>query len=149
MNNDYKFVDIDFEYINSLLVLEQRIFPDPWNKDMFINEIQSELSSFKLLLNENDEVIAYFGLWVIQDEGHINNLAVDLPYRGKGIGDILMAEIFDIGKKNNLNVYYLEVRASNIHAKNLYKRYGFFEAGLRRNYYKNPTEDAILMTKIT
>ena len=149
MNNNYSLVDIDIEYIDELLVLEKRIFPDPWNKDMFINEMYSNLSSFKLLLNENKEVIAYFGLWTIQDEGHINNLAVDLSYYGKGIGDFLMNEIFKIGDKNNINVYYLEVRSSNKHAINLYKRHGFFEAGRRKNYYKNPKEDALLMTKLS
>jgi len=99
-------------------------------------------------MDEKNHVYGYFGLWVVEDEGHINNFAVVPIYQKNGLGDMMMGKIFEIGEKHKISLYYLEVRKSNQPAIKLYKKHGFFEAGIRRNYYSHPMEDALLMTKI-
>jgi len=149
MNNEnLKFEHLTEEYIPYLVELEKIIFSDAWSYGMFANELESEFSNFFVLKNEKDEIIAYFGLWIVQDEGHINNFAVIPDYRSLGIANKLMEEIFNIGNEYNVSMYFLEVRKSNSPAINLYKKYGFCEIGVRKLYYRNPREDALLMMKL-
>jgi ribosomal-protein-alanine N-acetyltransferase len=133
--------------IPALIDLEEAIFPCPWTYEMFEHEVYSDYSNFFIAFDPAGEPAGYFGLWLIVDEGHINNFAVTEKYRGKGVSDDMMKKIFSMGKDADLNVYYLEARKSNVWAIELYKRHGFFEAGLRKNYYREPVEDAILMVK--
>ena len=133
--------------IPTLIELEEMIFPCPWTYDMFEHEVYSDYSNFYIAFDKNGDAAAYFGLWLVVDEGHINNFAVIGKYRGCGVSGQLMKKIFSIGKSADIKVYYLEVRKSNTAAINFYKRHGFFEAGLRKNYYREPLEDAILMAK--
>ncbi|HBH3031979.1 TPA: ribosomal protein S18-alanine N-acetyltransferase, partial [Clostridioides difficile] len=87
----------------------------------------------------------YVGIWLILDEGHINNVAVHSDYRGKKIGDKLIKGIVDLCKDNNIASMTLEVRASNKIAQNLYRKYGFKMGGIRKEYYSDNKEDAIIM----
>ena len=79
------------------------------------------------------------------DEGHITNVAVHSDYRGKKIGDELVKELVNLCKNNNIVSMTLEVRVSNIVAQNLYKKYGFKLAGIRKEYYSDNKEDAMIM----
>lgn len=142
------FFKLEPGHIPELLHLENIIFPCPWNEKMFKHELHSEYSRFCVLVDEQTHIYGYFGLWIVQDEGHINNFAVVPEYQRQGLGDMMIKEIFEIGKKHKISLYYLEVRKSNEPAIQLYKKHGFFEAGIRRNYYSHPMEDALLMTKI-
>lgn len=143
-----KFIKLSYQHIPELMNLEKIIFPCPWSEDMFYNEIGSEFSNFYVLTDEENKIVGYFGLWIIADEGHINNFAVIPEFRGCGIGKMMMEKIFEIGAKHKVSLYYLEVRISNEPAIRLYKKFGFFEAGIRKNYYSQPVEDALLMTKV-
>jgi [ribosomal protein S18]-alanine N-acetyltransferase len=91
----------------------------------------------------------FAGIWMLVDEAHITNIAVRSEYRGKGIGGLLLIAIFDLASELNASFLTLEVRASNQTAQKLYERYGFMRTGLRRGYYLDNREDAIIMSTDT
>lgn len=92
-------------------------------------------------------VVGYGGIWLILDEGHVTNIAVDSRYREKGIGKKLVEGLISLCSEEKIMAMTLEVRASNIAAQSLYKKYGFTEFGIRPNYYADDKEDAIIMWK--
>lgn len=92
-------------------------------------------------------VAGYGGIWLILDEGHITNIAVDEKYRGLGLGSKLLEGLIQLCIDRNIRAMTLEVRKSNEVAKSLYKKYGFIEYGIRPNYYQDNNEDAIIMWK--
>lgn len=91
-------------------------------------------------------VVGFVGMWIMVDEAHIINIAVKQPYRGKGVGELLLISSIELAGKFGARVVTLEVRASNRVAQNLYTKYGFKEVGIRRGYYTDNKEDALIMT---
>ena len=91
-------------------------------------------------------VLGYLGLHYVLDEGYIANIAVDPLFRRQGIGSALLDDAADFARQAGLAFLTLEVRQSNLGAQALYRRHGFCPAGVRKNYYRDPVEDAILMT---
>ncbi|MDP2729669.1 MAG: ribosomal protein S18-alanine N-acetyltransferase [Dehalococcoidales bacterium] len=91
-------------------------------------------------------IIGFIGLWVISDEAHITIIGVRQTYRRQGIGGMLLGSAINLARKLKVRIVTLEVRASNTTAQNLYTRYGFTRVGLRKGYYTNDREDAILMS---
>lgn len=93
------------------------------------------------------QVIAGFsGIWLMVDEAHVTNIAVRKEYRGKGIGEMLIIATIDLSRELKASIMTLEARKSNTVAQNLYKKYGFVEVGIRRGYYLDNREDAIIMS---
>ena len=126
--------------------IENLCFVHPWSEQSIKDEMNKENSVF-LMAFEGDTPIGYVGLSVVFDEGYMGNLAVIEEHRKKGVGRALMAELLSKCQKLNLAFVTLEVRQSNTPAVNLYKSLGFIEVGRRKNYYKEPSEDALLLTK--
>ena len=93
----------------------------------------------------DSKIVGYIGVWFVVDEGHITNVAVHSEYRGKKIGDNLVKEMIQLCKQSNIVAMTLEVRASNSIAQNLYRKYGFKMGGIRKEYYSDNKEDAIIM----
>jgi ribosomal-protein-alanine N-acetyltransferase len=91
-------------------------------------------------------IAGFSGVWMLADEAHITNIAVRGSYRGKGVGEYLMVATYDLAKSLNAIFMTLEVRASNIVAQGLYNKFGFVEMGVRKGYYLDNREDAIIMT---
>lgn len=117
---------------------------ESWSIDSFLNELSNPLAKY-IIAKENGKPIGFAGVWTIVDEGHITNIAVHPDYRGRGIGSMLLEELIEKCYSLGCNSLTLEVRASNIAAQNLYKKYLFIEEGIRKNYYKDNKEDAIIM----
>ena len=92
-------------------------------------------------------VVGYGGIWLIIDEGHVTNIAVDEKYRGKGIGSKILEGLIQLCADRNMIAMTLEVRKSNEVAQALYRKYGFKEYGIRKGYYQDNNEDAIIMWK--
>jgi len=91
-------------------------------------------------------IIGFAGFWIMADEAHITNIAVRKPYRRLGIGELLLISTIDLTIELNARIITLEVRASNTAAQSLYQKYGFTQVGLRRGYYTDNKEDAVLMS---
>lgn len=125
--------------------IERLCFVHPWSEQS-INEEMSKENSVFLMAFEDETPIGYVGLSTVLDEGYMGNLGVIEKYRRKGIGRALMNELINECKAMDSAFVTLEVRASNTPAVKLYESLGFTEAGRRKNYYKEPLEDAILMT---
>lgn len=131
--------------LDKVLEIEKQSFVNPVSKNKLIKEISyNHLARYYIMLLD-DIIIGYFGMWIISDEGHILNIAIDPKYRGKGYGNDLIIELIKIAKKNLVNKLTLEVRETNDPAKNLYKKYNFKVLGRRKDYYREPTEDALIM----
>lgn len=94
----------------------------------------------------SEYIMGFVGMWIMVDEAHIINIAVRASHRGQGIGELLIISSLDVAKKLHARVVTLEVRVSNKIAQNLYSKYGFKEAGVRKNYYTDNKEDALIMT---
>lgn len=133
-------------YLDDVYILETECFSHPWSKQSLEEELNNETSLF-LVAKEENEVIGYIGMSIVIDEGYIFNVAVRESYRNKGVATSLINELVTYGKKNNFSFITLEVRESNFPAISLYSKFGFIKAGERKDYYSNPKENAILLTK--
>ena len=124
--------------------LEESYFPDPWQRKDILSYICSKDGMCFTAL-DNGVPVAYLIGRLIAPEGEIYRIAVDEKYRGRGIGYRLLSYSLKTELGRGLESTFLEVRKSNVPARKLYLSYGFSEIGERKNYYKNPTEDAVLM----
>jgi [ribosomal protein S18]-alanine N-acetyltransferase len=122
-------------------VSERRSF---WRKIFPFRE-KTKTSGFSLV-KINEYVTGFVGMWLIVDEAHIINIAVREVCRGKGLGELLLISSIDTASSLKANVVTLEVRVSNSIAQNLYNKYGFNQVGLRKKYYTDNNEDALIMT---
>lgn len=133
------------EYIKSIAELEKECFSSPWNEKMILESIENGTRFFVAL--KNGELLGYVGISCILDEGYITNIAVFKKYRNKGVAKALIERIFALASDLKLCFVSLEVRASNQIAIGLYEKFGFRLEGRRKNFYTNPTEDGLIMTK--
>ena len=132
-------------HLDRVCEIEQQCFVHPWSRESIEAELNNENSLF-LVACENDRVIGYIGMNFVIDEGYIYNVAVDEKYRHNGVATALINELVVYAKKNNFCFLTLEVRQSNTAAQSLYEGFGFCRVGLRPNFYRDPKEDAVLMT---
>jgi len=117
-----------------------------WTPQAFITEIDSELGIYFVAIDKTtDKLVGYGGFWLILDESHITTIAVVPNYWRKGISEKLLQEMINSGYAKKAKWFTLEVRASNIAAQNLYYKYGFKSLGLRKKYYQDNEEDALIM----
>ena len=143
---EYQLVPMDRSHLAAVAALERLCFTTPWNEAMLEEELYNDTASFIVAQRADGEVLGYAGLHVILDEGYIDNVAVRPEYRRQGVADRLL-DVFCRFGQARLAFLTLEVRPSNTAAVALYEKHGFAEAGRRKNYYENPTEDALLLTK--
>lgn len=125
--------------------IESATFAIPWSRESFRRELEENVAARYLVAEKNGRVVGYAGAWVILDESHITNIAVEQEERGQGIGRKLTEALLDY--LSNLGAAYatLEVRVSNERAQNLYRSLGFTAVGKRKRYYEDNQEDAWLM----
>ncbi len=133
------------EDVAGVHALEMKCFSTPWSQDAFVQELTTNKLARYMLYEENGEICAYGGYWVILDEAHITNIAVDPERRRQGIGRKLVGEMLGTMTSNNIKKVTLEVRRGNTAARRLYEGFGFAEEGIRPDYYQEPKEDAIIM----
>lgn len=142
----YQIVPMDRSHLPQIAALERVCFSSPWSEDLLAQMLYKETASYLVAQGEDGTVLGYAGLDVVLDEGYIDNIAVQPEYRRQGIASALL-DTFEHFGKAHLAFLTLEVRASNTSAIALYQKHGFSQAGLRKNYYAAPKEDALLMTK--
>jgi len=124
--------------------IELKTFHTPWSYQSFVDEMTTNKCARYIVAEEDGKILGYGGAWLIFEEGHITNIAVDEAARGRGIGKAVTHALMQYAA--NLGVQYmtLEVRKSNLVAQNLYKQLGFIELGVRKRYYEDNGEDAYL-----
>lgn len=134
------------EDLGGLLAVEQASFLNPWTRDMYVAELQNPGVSHLLVAKDGaGRVVGFCGFWCVLDELHINNLAVLPDYRRQGIASKILDRVFVEGRRAGATRATLEMRRSNDVARRLYERFGFTVAGVRRGYYRQPDEDALVL----
>lgn len=142
--SSYKIEPMNSSHIEGVFEVSKLSLAEAWNMESIEKELSNKLAKYLVALDEN-KVIGFLGMWVVFDEGDITNIAVHPNYRKQGIGSLLMDNLIALCKENNINSLTLEVRESNRPAQNLYKKHEFKEEGIRKNFYDNPKENAIIM----
>jgi ribosomal-protein-alanine N-acetyltransferase len=132
--------------IDAILAIEEASFTNPWTRDMYLAELANRgVSYFFVAKDGSGRVVGFCSFWRVLDELHINNLAVAPAFRRNGIATALLIRVLEEGTKLGAHRATLEVRRSNEAARLLYERFGFTVAGVRRGYYTNPVEDALVL----
>jgi ribosomal-protein-alanine N-acetyltransferase len=132
--------------LDAILAIERASFTNPWTRDMYLSELAGSPASLLYVARGPDgSVVGFCAFWRVADELHINNLAVAPDFRRAGVGSALLSRVLGEGERGGAGRATLEVRRSNEDALRLYQRFGFAVAGLRRNYYSNPIEDALVL----
>jgi ribosomal-protein-alanine N-acetyltransferase len=137
-----KIVPLSKENLKGVYEIEKTCFSNPWSLEDLAKQIELETSHFYVAEVDN-KVVGYMGLQIFSGEGYVTNVAVLPNYRGQGIAKALIAKQFE----NEMSFITLEVRQSNAPAISLYEKMGFENVGTRPNFYTNPKENAIIMTK--
>ena len=135
------------EHIDDIMVVEKLSFKIPWSRDAFVQETTVNQFARYFSAVADGKVVGYAGMWKVCDEGHITNIAVHPEYRGNGIGSLLLEYLIKLAQAEGVASMTLEVRRSNFAAQALYNKYGFKVSGLRKGYYSDNGEDAIIMWK--
>ena len=133
-------------HVAQIAALEKICFSDPWSERSIASELDNKLA-FWLVAAEGEQVAGYIGSQTVRDETDMMNVAVHPDFRRQGIAEALVNELVENLKKLGSHCLTLEVRASNAPAISLYEKLGFHEIGRRRNYYRNPREDALILRK--
>ncbi|WP_026702944.1 ribosomal protein S18-alanine N-acetyltransferase [Salibacterium aidingense] len=131
--------------IEGILQVEHDSFQMPWTRYAFFNELTNNQFAHYLVAEWKEEIIGYCGVWLIIDEAHITNIAVHSSFRGYHIGELLLKNVLDMAHAYGARTMTLEVRVSNLIAQSLYKKLGFQPGGIRKNYYTDNREDALVM----
>ena len=143
---NYHLTTMTAEHILQIAQLERECFSSPWSEEMLAQELYNDNASYVVAQGEDGTVLGYAGLQVVLDEGYIDNVAVRPDCRRQGIASALLGA-FERFAQAHLAFLTLEVRASNTPAIALYEAHGFVREGVRKNYYTNPREDAVIMTR--
>ncbi|HXI10777.1 MAG TPA: ribosomal protein S18-alanine N-acetyltransferase [Thermodesulfobacteriota bacterium] len=133
--------------LDEVLEIERQSFPKPWTRGMFESELKNPVSFSTVLRADSggeQKLVAYMVYWVVHGEAHILNIAVDPGLRRRGAAELLLGASLEQMRRNQVYEVFLEVRRSNVAARNLYAYFGFRESFERKNYYGD--EDAIVMT---
>lgn len=124
--------------------LEAEVFSEPWSRESFLVEVNTP-NHIYLVVEEHGSILGYCGLWEVAGEGQITNVCVAPEHRGKQVATQMLEELLNRAAKQKVGAITLEVRVSNEPAIRLYEKLGFEVAGIRKDFYSHPTEDAKIM----
>ncbi len=137
------------EDVDAVVEIETQTFSSPWRKETFAELIGRPTLEMLVMEHAEEGIVGYAVLWCILDQGELANLAIVPRLRSRGLGARLMARVIEVARERGVESVFLEVRESNAHALELYRRFGLSQVGQRRGYYDHPKEDArILMAKL-
>ncbi|MGI6555048.1 MAG: ribosomal protein S18-alanine N-acetyltransferase [Bacillota bacterium] len=135
------------DHLSSVLEIENVSFPTPWSYRSYMGEITRNNFAHYFVGLIEDKVVGYIGIWIVLDEAHITTIAVAPEFRGNHIAERFIEFGVEYSKVWGAEKMLLEVRVSNKAAQKVYKRMGFVEIGVRKQYYSDTLEDAIVMLK--
>ena len=141
----FTLLPIEGEHFPAVTKLEKTCFSEPWSQEGLLESYRHGTRFF--VAERENKVLGYIGVNAVADEGYITNVAVFPGERKAGVGTALLRRAIDFAQAQNLAFLSLEVRVSNFEAIRLYQKLGFAEEGRRKGFYRNPSEDALIMTK--
>lgn len=130
--------------LEQVVEIEKSIFSDPWSRQSFLDSLNQDMCVY-LAVENQEEIVAYCGLYVVQDEGQITNVAVKENYRNAHVATDMLNQLIKHAIDKGACNFTLEVRASNNAAIHIYEKLGFEKVGTRKKFYEKPVEDAIIM----
>lgn len=142
---DIHLVPMRRRHLRSVLRIEAQVYPRPWSLSLFLSELALRTSRYYLIARLDGVVVGYAGLMVVGDEAHVTTIAVDPEWRRAKIGTRLMLELVRTARRREAYNLTLEVRVTNTVAQAMYESFGFSTAGIRKNYYEETNEDALVM----
>lgn len=142
---EIKILKATFDDAHDISLLENECFSVPWTKENIIESLSSATIFYVAKCDE--KTVGYLGMQNAMGDGYITNVAVTKDFRNFGVATSLLSALFEYATKNQMNFISLEVRKSNVPAISLYKKLGFKDVGIRKNFYTAPKEDAVIMTK--
>jgi ribosomal-protein-alanine N-acetyltransferase len=135
---------LDLSDLNAIEQIEQRAYPTPWSRSMFASEL-AKPTSICLGAFEGNDLVGYVINSRYVDAWHVMNVAVDPAHQRRGVASALLERLFELTHDDERRGYTLEVRISNEEAIGLYEKLGFESRGIRRGYYTDNREDALIM----
>lgn len=136
---------MELQDVDAIHEIEKACFSIPWSHDAFVKEVTENQCARYLVLIEDGVAVAYAGMWLVLDEGHITNIAVAPKKRGRGYGERITRALIQLAADTGLSWMTLECRRSNAVAQALYHKLGFIDVGFRKRYYADTGEDALVM----
>lgn len=131
--------------LDRILKIEKLSFPTPWSRFAYLSELCENRNAYYLVGELSGDVIGYGGIWIVLDEAHVTTIAVDPNYRGKKYGEKILISLGNSALQRGAERMTLEVRKSNYPAQSLYLKFGFETVGIRKGYYTDNDEDAVIM----
>lgn len=144
---DIKIRRMNINDVDGVMNVETKCFKIAWSKESFEYEMKENNKALYVIAEYNGTILGYAGLWKILDEGHITNIAVLNEYRRMGIATLMLSTLIKMAQEDNIKSFTLEVKHTNSVAINLYENFGFSACGVRKGYYKDTNDDAIIMWK--
>ncbi len=132
-------------HLRAVLAIEHKVYPKPWSMGLFMGELAKPLTRSYLVARAGALVVGHMGVLYIENEGHVTTVAVDPVWHRRQIATRLMAAQVRLAIERGATALTLEVRTSNSGAQELYRRFGFAPAGVRKGYYAETNEDALIM----
>lgn len=133
--------------IEGIYEIELACFSTPWSKEALLDDLEVEDKLYLVAEAEDGKIIGYAGSWLVLDEGQITNIAIHPEHRRAGYGSKMTRKLTQMLRKQGMKHIFLEVRVSNIAAQAMYRRLGFTAVGVRKQFYSDPVEDGLIMTK--
>jgi ribosomal-protein-alanine N-acetyltransferase len=132
-------------HLRRVLAIEARVYPRPWSMSLFLSEIAQKGTRSYIVARVDGEVVGYAGMMFVGHEGHVTNIAVDPDFHGRRVGTRLLLTILTEAIARGTEIISLEVRVTNKVAQELYAKFGFHVVGVRKGYYIETKEDALVM----
>ncbi len=143
---NYKIENMALSFLDDIMEIEKSCYgAHHWSRDAFAGELDNPCARYIVAVDESGKCAGYMGVWKVFDEGHITNLAVHPHHQRKGVARRLIISALDNCYKDGIKYMTLEVRNSNKKAINLYESFGFKSLGVRKKYYQDNGEDALIM----
>ena len=133
------------EDLDGVMSVEFDSFLTPWSRTAFEEELTQNRLARYIVAAEDGNIVGYAGTWLVINEAHVTNVAVSGQHRREGIGRLLMEKLMELARDSGMDSMTLEVRVTNAAARHLYQQMGFVEAGIRKNYYSETKEDALIL----
>ncbi len=144
---DLEIRPLTVSHLDEVLAIERAAFSDPWSREMFRSEILVGGGTYARIAERDGVLVGYLCAVLVSDEAHVGNLAVAPSERRRGVAQRLLDDLVAAARSRRARRVTLEVRESNENARKFYYKNDFIDVAIRKNYYRNPTEDAIVMLR--